>query len=575
MAHYPTRRDIVLAGAALSVAGGPAYAETPAATPKQPYTATASGTVAEIVSGATAPLKDVLVSNGREVVRTDDQGRFSLPVTPGQAIFVIKPSGFRLPLDAKTNLPRFAYVHDPDGTPAALKFRYAGLPPSGPLPASIDFHLTRAPEPDAFDVILTTDTQPESTAEIEYVRDDLVAGLIGTKAAFGINCGDIAFDDLSMYGRINRIIGRIGVPWWNIGGNHDLDFEAPTADRSRDTYKRVFGATYYAHEHGNALFVMLDNVDYFGAAHKLAQPEPHYRGHFSPDQLTFVENLLAATPKDRLVVFCMHIPLQTYLGTDPSRRTVNAADLLKLIGDRPSVSFAGHTHSTEHHYFGAAEGFTGATPHHHHVLTAVSGAWWSGPRDHRGIASADSYDGTPHGYHILSIANATYETRYVAAAEPAGRQMRISLETQFHQDEPQVELAVPMIELLRSPIAVEQAAGTMVVVNVFDGGPRTRVVYTLDGLSPTVTGTESADASASGGGRTYAMDRVSRPDPFIVQVFGRNRETIKKWVTPQISSHLWAAALPPGLDAGAYALRVTATDEYGRRHTESMVLEIV
>ena len=34
------------------------------------------------------------------------------------------------------------------------------------------------------------------------------------------------FDDLSFYGRYNRIIGQIGIPWYSIGGNHDLNFEA-------------------------------------------------------------------------------------------------------------------------------------------------------------------------------------------------------------------------------------------------------------------------------------------------------------------------------------------------------------
>ena len=50
------------------------------------------------------------------------------------------------------------------------------------------------------------------------------------------------------------------------------------------------------------------------------------------------------------------------------------------------VSFSGHTHTTEHHYFGAADGWNGAEPHHQHMLTTLSGSWWSGPFDHRGVA---------------------------------------------------------------------------------------------------------------------------------------------------------------------------------------------
>ena len=41
-------------------------------------------------------------------------------------------------------------------------------------------------------------------------------------------------------------MGTIGLPWWNIGGNHDLNFEAPDRRYSRETFKRVFGPNYYA-----------------------------------------------------------------------------------------------------------------------------------------------------------------------------------------------------------------------------------------------------------------------------------------------------------------------------------------
>ena len=556
MSQQPTRREVMTAGAAAMFLNGGAAAAAPSTDP-----AIATGIVTETSLDGVAPprpIPGVLVSNGHDVVRTDNAGRYSLPVASGQAIFVIKPAGYALPVAPATGLSRFCYIHDPEGTPAPLDLRYGGLHPTGSLPPSIDFQLTRTGDPQRFDVILFTDPQPESTAEIEYVRDGVIASLIGSEAAFGITCGDIAFDDLSMYGRINRLVGRIGLPWWTVGGNHDLDYEAPDAARSRDTYKRVFGAPYYAHEHGNTLFVMLDNVDYLGArSGKPGADHGAYRGFISPDQLIFVKNLLAMTPSERLLVFVMHIPLSTYIDPQASdMNTVNAADLLALIGDRPAVSFAGHTHSTEHHYLGAAAGGPAGRPHHHHVLTAVSGSWWSGPLDHRGIACADSYDGTPNGYHVLSIDGASYTTRFVPAAEPAGKQMRISLDVQYHSGDREIFRDVAEAELLRSPITVEQASATRVVVNLFDGGPRSRVAMALDG------------------GPSMAMTRVSRPDPFVVQLYGRYPTTIKPWVKPQPSSHIWQASLPAGLRPGAYVLKIDAMDEYGRRHRDGMILEI-
>ena len=424
------------------------------------------------------------------------------------------------------------------------------------MPPAIDFTLVKHEEPDRFDVVLLTDPQPESTAEVAYVRDDVVAGLIGTKAAFGITAGDLMFDDLSMYHRYNAMIGRIGLPWWNIGGNHDLNFEAPDARRSRETFKRVYGPSTYAHEYAGALFVMLDNVDYLGPDPAKPGKSGKYRGFLGADTLAFVAALLKETPPERLIVVVMHIPLATYVGTEPSMVTANAADLLALLAGRPSVSFAGHTHTTEHHYLGEAEGHPGPVPHHHHVLTAVSGSWWSGPLDHRGIACADSTDGTPNGFHVLSVDGTSYSTRYVPASEPAGRQMRISLETELHGNDTETFRASTQSERLRSPITGDQVAGVRVTVNVFDGGPKTSVTFALDG------------------GPAIAMTPVRRPDPFIQQVYGRDPPTIKPWVRPMPSSHLWSARLPSGLAPGTYALHVRARDEYGRDHADAMVLEV-
>ena len=552
MTQHPSRRDVVIGGAAVTLTAG-AGTGALAATPP----AEATGIVSEAGGG---PLADVLVSNGRDVVRTGADGRWRLQVAPGQVISLVKPAGFAAPLDPATNLPKLFYVHDPDGTPASLGYRYEGLAPTGPLPLAIDFVLTRQPEPARFDVLLFTDPQPESAAEIDYIRDDAVAPLIGAGAgaAFGMTLGDLAFDDLTVYPRLNRMIGRIGVPWWVLGGNHDLDYEAPDAIRSRGHLEAGVRRAVLRHAHGGALFVMLDNVEYLGAG--TGKPGEHgaYKGRISDDQLAFVKNLLALTPPETLLVFAVHIPLRTYFDPKmPAANTANAADLLRLIGDRPSVSFAGHTHTTEHHYLGAADGGSDAHPHHHHVLTAVSGSWWSGPLDHRGIACADQTDGTPNGHHVLSIDGASYTTRYVPFTEPDQKQMRLGLEVGYHSDAKEVLRETTMGRALRSPIGADEAAGARLVVNLFDGGPRSSVRYVLDGDAP------------------VTMTRVARPDPFISQLYGRYPETIKPWVKPNASSHLWQAALPAGLKAGTYAVRVQATDEYGRAHEGGMVLEVV
>ena len=167
LSQQPTRRDIVAGGtAALLATNATAAPALQTGTGAQ----TVTGIVTEIVlDGGPAQARGpavagVLVSNGRDGTRTDATGRYTLPIEPGRAIFIIKPAGYSLPVAAATRMPLFSYVHDPDGTPADLAFRYRGMPPTGALPASVDFQLTRVPEPETFDVILFTDPQPQSSA---------------------------------------------------------------------------------------------------------------------------------------------------------------------------------------------------------------------------------------------------------------------------------------------------------------------------------------------------------------------------------------------------------------------------
>jgi C terminal of Calcineurin-like phosphoesterase/N terminal of Calcineurin-like phosphoesterase/Calcineurin-like phosphoesterase/TAT (twin-arginine translocation) pathway signal sequence len=557
MTHDLTRRD-VMKGAA----GAAALAA--AAVPLQPglaQGATVTGVVFEDRSGSgrrqpgDPGIAGVLVSNGREVAKTDASGRYTLPIDDETVVFVIKPTGYMVPVEPGTMLPRFYYIHQPKGTPADLNLRYRGIDPTGPLPASVDFALRKAEEPATFEVLLFTDPQPESPVEVEFVRDDVVSARIGTDAAFGMTTGDLMFDDLSLYQRQNRIIGQIGLPWWNIPGNHDLNFEAPGARYSRETFKRVFGPTSYAFEYGGALFLMLDNVEYLGTDPTRPRRDGKYEGRIGERQRAFIANLLAEQPADRLVVAAMHIPLRTYVRPDDwAVNTSDRDEFLKLIGERPCLSISGHTHTTEHHYFGAADGFAGATPHHHHVMTAVCGSWWSGPFDHRGIATADSSDGSPNGFHVLSIDGNKYTTRFVPAKER--RQMRISLDSEFHRDRRELYRDVRMGALLGSPIPRESVFATDLVVNFFDGGPRTKLVYRIGERDPV----------------TMTHDR--RPDPFVEEVFARNEATKKPWVKANPSSHIWVARLPPDLEPGTHRVEVTASDEYGRGYRDHLILEV-
>ncbi len=220
------------------------------------------------------------------------------------------------------------------------------------------------------------------------------------------------------------------------------------------------------------------------------------------------------------------------------------------------MSFSGHTHTNEHWYLGADDGFTAGT-HHRHVLSAASGSWWSGPFDEAGIPVALASDGSPNGFHVLAVDGRRYTTTLMPARDRSGSQMRIVLDSQLHRDGPEVMREVPPGSLLGGPIAQAAASSTRLVVNLFDGGPRSTVAYRI-----------------GRGGADLPMTRTLRRDPFVDEVYARNLETKKPWVNAGPSTHLWQATLPADLPTGTHRITVTARDEHGRRHLGWMILEI-
>ncbi len=524
---------------------------------------TARGTVFEDANGdgvrsaGETGVAGVRVSNGRSIVKTDADGRYEIDLEPGEVLFITKPSGWMTPVDAH-QLPRFYYVYSPEGSP---KLRYPGVAPTGPLPEAIDFALVPREEASRFEVILFADPQPQSEIELGYLRDDIVAELIGTDALFGMTMGDILFDDLSFFPRSNAVIAQIGVPWYNVPGNHELNLDAANDAESLETFKRFFGPPYYSFEVADAVFYVLDNIDYQGAGESDPadfRRKGSYEARIGKRQLDWLKRDLQSVPDDRLVFLAMHAPLRTYLGDYAGANTQDRKKLFDVLRGREHLyAVAGHTHTTEHHYFGEDDGFRGPGEFHHHVLTTGSGSWWSGPVDPRGVAAADQRDGTPNGYHVLEVDGVETTVRYKAASKPADFQMRIMIDSTEHLVEAPVIRQYRPGELLDGQVRADAIPPARVLVNLFDGGPKSKVAYVIDDGAP------------------VEMTRTSMIDPFVNELYVRHPDETKPWVKAMPSSHMFVAPLPADLSPGTYTLSVQAVDEFGRTHHGHRVLEII
>lgn len=468
-----------------------------------------------------AGLAGVGVCNSRDVVQTDANGRYALPVDDDAIVFVIKPSGFRTVTD-NDHLARFYYIHKPAGSPKDLGF--PGVDPTGPLPAEIDFPLYPVEEPAAFDVIFFGDPQPRDQKEIDYIAHDVVEDLAGVDAAFGVTLGDILFDDLSLFDSFNHTIGKIGIPWYNVIGNHDINFAAETDELSDETYERVYGPAYYSFDYGSVHFVVVDDIHWLREGDKKL-----YRSGLSEKQLTFIENDLKHVPQDRLVVAMMHIPLvKSTPWIEPRREK-----LLRLLESREHcISLAGHTHHHEHVMLTDTDGWKGSKPHHHMINVTVCGAWWSGKPDEHGIPHTMCADGTPNGYTVMHFDGTRYLLDYRAARRGADEQLRIT---------------APEVVLLAVTTAQEFRA------NVFNAFPDAVVEWRLNDSD------------------WQPMQKTDKEtDPIFQALFDEEQPMLpdnlpwQKLAKPMVCPHLWKATLPVGQQKGTHLIQVRATNSNGQ-----------
>jgi hypothetical protein len=467
-------------------------------------------------------LRGVAVSNGRDVTRTDWRGRYRLPVGDDTIVFVVKPRGWSPPTGAD-GLPRFYYAHKPKGSPSHLRF--AGVAPTGPLPESIDFPLVRRRERGSFRAVIFSDPQTYTPEEIDYLSRDVVAELVGVEAAFGLSLGDLVGDDLSLFEPLNQAIGRIGIPWYNVHGNHDVNFRAHADEHADETFERVYGPATYAFQVGRVHFVVLDDVIYAGA-----NPDGtmgRYEGGVTAKQLAFLRNYLHGVPRRDLVVLAMHIPLA---GPAP-HQVPQRREILEILSGHPhTLSLSGHLHLQAHDFFGVEDGYGGPRPHHHFTAGSVSGSWWRGAPDEAGIPHATMRCGAPNGYAILSVEGNRYSLRFKAARRAADHQMTIHA--------PQ-------------SVAAARADETEVLVNVFAGSERTRVAMRL-----------------GKGGEWVPLERVARRDPGYLALLEREAQARPPngyGLPPAVDSpHLWAGRLPKDPPIGSVVLEVRAVDMFGR-----------
>ena len=344
---------------------------------------TSGGALAKgrITSGGKG-LTDVVVSDGFNVVKTARDGSYRLPLSAAsEHVFVSIPSGYAFPHE-KNIARHYQVVSDKK---------------------DFDFELAPLAIDDTkHQFVIWADPQVKNQQDVSKLMTQSVPDMQQYMRALpadtlihGICVGDIVWDSLPLFSSYNEAIDKCGLPFFQVLGNHDMDYRKGGDETSDDTFKGNYGPSYYSFNRGAVHYVVLDDVWYLGT-------EREYKGLISAEQLDWLKKDLSFVPADKLVVVCLHIPVHS--GVE------NNQALYDILKPYKVHIMSGHTHYNNNVIKDNV---------YEHVHGTVCGAWWTGP-----ICG----DGTPPGYAIYEVNGTDLKWHYKSTGFEKSHQISGTME---------------------------------------------------------------------------------------------------------------------------------------------------
>lgn len=320
-------------------------------------------------------IPSVMVTDGISVVETDKNGGYTLATSSySRFVYYSLPSGYESPVQ--------------EGVPVF----YAAIDTSKKV-QQINFKLTASKlsqKKHAF--ILLADPQVHDVEEFELLKiviDDInknVAGMPSQIPVHAISVGDLVFDQLQFFDQYKQVIAQSGLPFYQLMGNHDMDYNNRSNELSNRSYSDKFGPEYYSFNKGLIHYVVLKDVFYYGYSYR-------YLGYVDENQLRWLEKDLAKVKPGSTVVVSLHIPTaygeaknEDSYSSLLSNSVMNSAALYQILSPFKTHILAGHSHTQWNTVLGPRL--------MEHTHASACAAWWQGEI---------CLDGTPKGYTVYLV----------------------------------------------------------------------------------------------------------------------------------------------------------------------------
>lgn len=339
-----------------------------------------------------SPIAGVAVSDGFQVVATDSNGYYELEGVTGDTRYIY----CSLPADVK--VPTNEY-----GMPCYfLKY------PTSSQRYDFTFEKLAGGKEEEFALLALADTQVGAIANVQRLEAQYCPEIKNYSKEIGLPCyglvlGDVIYspakknNEYLLYEIRDAMSAEVtGVPFFMVFGNHDNAHFSESKPLMLDPYnstinlkiqrpfEECFGPIDYSFNRSDTHIVCMRNIQWVDNIHPDGD---HITTGFTDAQLEWLRQDLALVPKDKMIVFCVHIPIGT-------RTITSIQKMLTMLDEFQEVHIlSGHLHyrqcwdhsklSTGHKAFEQS-------------WSSIHGTGWGEPTN---LAS----DGAPTGYGVIKI----------------------------------------------------------------------------------------------------------------------------------------------------------------------------
>lgn len=495
-------------------------------------------------------LADVVVSDGVEVVKTDEYGVYQFKSAKKWGyVFISIPKGYEV--GSEGVLPQF----------------HATLTEKADKAERHDFNLVKVNQ-EKYRVYFLGDMhladRTNDLNQFDNCMKEVKADIMGDDVkSYVITLGDMTWD-LYWYSRkyyfpqylksVNYYFKNAAkqVQFFHTIGNHDHDMCKDGDFNTVVEYVKDIAPTYYSFNIGDVHYIVLDDIlctNVGGAAS--AKPERAYKSEVTDEQLKWLAKDLSYVSKTTPVIVTSHAPVYA----KETKKNVNdyylnnSATLVSKFKGYKVDFVTGHTHVL---YNVDKKSSEGIGIYEHNAGAVCASWWWSGyltPGIH--ICT----DGAPGGYSVWDITGTDKKWRYKGTGRDENEQFRSydlnNVWFTVEKDAPKVPAALKS-DFEKYTDAYPKNSKNEVLINIWNWDPNWKIEIKENG-------------------KTLSCTRVKGYDPLHIAALTAKRfnnsaiKEVPAFITKENYHMFKVKASSP-----TSTIDIKVTDEFGNVYTETM-----